>query len=226
MPESHGDLEAVRSIVDILEPFGTMERERILRWSSEKLGLMGKLTEKLNSISGASDGDIMAILFLVLRESLMERNETKRYWIKRLQTMNKIAETLADYLEYLCACVQELEESIRESDSEDEKITVELRCIGIETQLVEDVSEINNLDACCECVMIQRVTGELSTDQLKQEIENVEKQMEHARNKAELIRSCFKACTEKGNQLIQQLIALLKTMGEIRRLGSAVSEGL
>jgi hypothetical protein len=224
MPESHEDLEAVRSIVDILGPFDTAERERILRWSSEKAGLMGKLMEKFNGFTGASAGDVMAILFLAFRESIVEQNEVKRYLIKKLQEMNKIDEALADYLEYLSERSQELAESIRESDSEDAKITVELRCIGFETQLVEDISEIDYLDTYCGCVMIQRVTGELSIDQLKHEIENVEKQMETARNKAEKIKSRFKALSEKVNQLNQQLTLVLRTMRDIGRIGLAGSD--
>ena len=33
------DLEAVRTIITALEPFDEPERERIIRWASEKLGI-------------------------------------------------------------------------------------------------------------------------------------------------------------------------------------------
>jgi hypothetical protein len=37
------DLEAVRKLVEILEPFDSVARERILRWSCEKLGMPGMM---------------------------------------------------------------------------------------------------------------------------------------------------------------------------------------
>lgn len=39
MKDNLDDLEAVRKLVEILEPFDSVARERILRWSCEKLGM-------------------------------------------------------------------------------------------------------------------------------------------------------------------------------------------
>jgi len=39
MGKSTDDLEAVRVLVDTLEPFDPMDRERIVRWAREKLGM-------------------------------------------------------------------------------------------------------------------------------------------------------------------------------------------
>ncbi|MHA1531957.1 MAG: hypothetical protein ACTSR6_08160 [Candidatus Heimdallarchaeota archaeon] len=45
--------------------------------------------------------DIMATLFLVLRESIEEANEDKKYFMGKLRMMNKISEALGDYLKEL-----------------------------------------------------------------------------------------------------------------------------
>lgn len=39
MPDTHDDLDAIRTIVDALTPFDTEEQKRIARWAFEKLGL-------------------------------------------------------------------------------------------------------------------------------------------------------------------------------------------
>jgi len=39
MSSKPDDLEAVRSIADTLQPFANDDRERIIRWAREKLGM-------------------------------------------------------------------------------------------------------------------------------------------------------------------------------------------
>ena len=50
MSDKPDDLEAVRTIVSALEPFDDNEKERIIRWATEKLGL--KSTPQQTSFSG------------------------------------------------------------------------------------------------------------------------------------------------------------------------------
>ena len=39
MPQKPDDLDALRTIITALDPFDESERERIMRWASEKLGI-------------------------------------------------------------------------------------------------------------------------------------------------------------------------------------------
>ena len=39
MPDSMDDLDALRSVIEALEPFDAADRERVLRWACEKLGI-------------------------------------------------------------------------------------------------------------------------------------------------------------------------------------------
>lgn len=43
MTKQTDDLQAVRTLVEILEPFAPDDRERIIRWAREKLGMAGPL---------------------------------------------------------------------------------------------------------------------------------------------------------------------------------------
>ena len=45
--------------------------------------------------------NIMAGLFAVFRESIIETNKDKRYWLQKLKTHNEIAAALGDYLKEL-----------------------------------------------------------------------------------------------------------------------------
>ncbi len=52
MADKPDDLEAVRNLVEILGPFDSVERERILRWSREKLGLPAETAVAPSGTSG------------------------------------------------------------------------------------------------------------------------------------------------------------------------------
>ncbi|MEZ4270287.1 MAG: hypothetical protein R3C68_02255 [Myxococcota bacterium] len=46
-------------------------------------------------------GNVMEVLFLIFRESIKQVNEDKKYFLKKLQDYNKMAEALSDYLSEL-----------------------------------------------------------------------------------------------------------------------------
>jgi hypothetical protein len=52
MSSKPDDLEAVRSLADTLQPFASEDRERIIRWAREKLG-MGERSERSRRCSAA-----------------------------------------------------------------------------------------------------------------------------------------------------------------------------
>lgn len=58
--------------------------------------------------------DVMELLFSVFRESIEEQNADKQYWLNKLSEMNKIGETLGDYLTQLNDAVIEINEQCEE----------------------------------------------------------------------------------------------------------------
>lgn len=210
MPESHKDLEAVRAVVDIIEPFDSTERERIIRWSGEKLGVISGLD------TSTSSGNIMEVLFLVFRESIEEVNEDKKYFLTRLEMYNKMGEALSKYLKCLREASQELEKKVkRESDSENGKITVELKRICLETNRVKDAPDEDILLPFYECMLVQTVTAELSADQLRREIANIEAQLESVRNKRQMVTTQFENANKIASQYINLLSQVFKMMNEM-----------
>lgn len=52
MSQKPDDLSAVKAICDALEPFDEINRERIIRWASERLGLKNPIQNSLTNSSG------------------------------------------------------------------------------------------------------------------------------------------------------------------------------
>jgi len=84
------EINAIKSVVDVLGPFKAEERYRILR-------LSGDLSESSGE-SPAFPTDVMAGLFTVFRESIEQTNADKKYFLEKLAQHNKVAEALGDYL--------------------------------------------------------------------------------------------------------------------------------
>lgn len=56
MSSEKDDLEAVRALVQTLEPFKNEDRTRIIRWASEKLGISGGHTTQATTMQTAGSG--------------------------------------------------------------------------------------------------------------------------------------------------------------------------
>jgi hypothetical protein len=101
MNSSQEEQRAVQSIRDILDSFGPEERYRIL----EQV-FAGWQQDGFDSMPG---NNIMEILFIIMRESIKETNENKKYFLMKLGMYKKIAQALAEYLQDLHDASQELQ---------------------------------------------------------------------------------------------------------------------
>lgn len=50
-------------------------------------------------VQASGPENILATLFFVFKESIAEENETKRYWLNKLEEANRLGEAMAEYLE-------------------------------------------------------------------------------------------------------------------------------
>jgi hypothetical protein len=104
-----------------------------------------EFARRLNTLLASTEGqNIMATLFFVFRESIVEQNEDKKYWLTKLKEMNEIAEALADQLKYLNDRLSQLEEKKRskqyDTDDEEydpgpEKVLVDLKVLALEADV-------------------------------------------------------------------------------------------
>ena len=71
--------------------------------------LLTEFADRLGSLIGSDNGDnVLEILYLVLRESVSETSEAKKYWLKRLSEQNEMSEQVSAYLQELSRAGQEL----------------------------------------------------------------------------------------------------------------------
>ncbi len=209
MTTSRDDLDAVSAVVEILEPFNPNDRERILRWSSEKLGIPG--------------GDILGLLFFIFRESIMEQNEDKQYWLSKLKDLNAVADELSSYLEELNKASQKLSES----EVEDEKVEIKRRQINWEAlqPKTDKYSYSHSIDSHYDVEdrvdigvigLVNTRVVKLSRSEISAEIINIESERERLRNERQSISNKFQHLDQVTNQTLQGIARVLRTLGAMR----------
>jgi len=76
----------------------------------------GVLTDRLKS--GQDNKNIMETLFLVLKESIRESNEIKKYYLEKLSSMNRLSESLSAQQEAIATASQRLAKSEKKDDDD------------------------------------------------------------------------------------------------------------
>jgi hypothetical protein len=174
---------------------------------------------RLNALlKSTGDQNIDAMLFLVVKESIKDQNENKKYWLNRLAEMNKIAEAQADYLKYLQNKARQLEEKARakQDDDEDadkrgpEKVRADLKVFDLEA---DDQGAIPGCDSV-PCVTARARL--LNKDQINAEIATIEADRETVRNKRQMIATQFENANKITGQYINMLSSVLKTMKDMK----------
>ncbi|MGD8240901.1 MAG: hypothetical protein PVH68_20285 [Armatimonadota bacterium] len=88
----------------VIELLKNGKQEPALR---EWQGFVGQLRGVMGSPGGAN---IMAMIYYVMRQAIIERDEQKRYWLEKLQMQNTIGEALSEHLDELRAASEKLKE--------------------------------------------------------------------------------------------------------------------
>jgi len=172
---------------------------------------------RLNALrQSTGNSDIFAMLFMVFKESIVEQNEDKRFWLTKLQMMNTIAEALRDYLKYLNEKMSQLEEAKAKQDDEDadkrgpEKVRVDLKVFDLGA---DDRGAITGCDSIpCVTARARWVTA----DQLRNEIRKVEADRETVRNLRQMAATQFENANKISGQYINMLASILKTMKDMK----------
>jgi hypothetical protein len=180
-----------------------------------------EFARRLNTLLASTEGqNIMATLFFVFRESIVEQNEDKKYWLTKLKEMNEIAEALADQLKYLNDRLSQLEEKKRskqyDTDDEEydpgpEKVLVDLKVLALEA---DDRGVIAGCDSI-PCVTARAQL--LNKDEINALVSTIEADRETVRNKRQMIATQFENANKIGGQYINMLASVLKTTKETNK---------
>lgn len=151
-------------------------------------------------------GNIMEALFLVFRQSIKQTNEDKKYFLKKLQEYNIMAEQLSDYLSELVEESQALS-SKAAGAKYPEKVTHPVTVKSFDT---------STLNSSGEMVQMSSATKNLDRAGLNDTIKDVESMQETIRNKRQMASTAFQNFDQKANQLYNLMSSVLKVMNEMR----------
>lgn len=174
-------------------------------------------TRRLNALlESTGEQNIIATLYFVFRESIVQQNEDKKYFLNKLAETNKIAEAQGEYLNYLQNKARQLEEAKAKQDDEDadkrgpEKVRADLKVFDLEA---DDRGAITRCDSIpCVTARPRRITA----DELHSEIGKVEADRETVRNRRQMFTSQFENANQKAGQYRYMLSSVLKTMNEMK----------
>lgn len=169
----------------------------------------GEFVKRLKALVAAFPyGNVMEVLFLVFRESIKETNEDKKYFLKKLQDYNTMAEELSEYLSHLVDESQRLS-AASAGAKYPEKVT-----IGIEVRKFD----LSTLDASGNVRQVNGFPQTRTVDRagMNDTIKDVESMQETVRNKRQMASTSFQNFDQKANQLYNLMASVLKVMNEMR----------
>jgi hypothetical protein len=178
-----------------------------------------EFARRLNALlESAGDQNIMATLYFVFRESIVQQNEDKKYWLIRLKEMNKIAEAQADYLKYLQDRLKRLEEKARAKQDDDEdaekrgpdKVGADLKAFDLGA---DDRGAISGCDSV-PCVTPRARL--LNKDEINALVSTIEADRETVRNERQMCTSQFENANQRASQYMNMLSSVIKTMNEMK----------
>jgi len=179
----------------------------------------GKFTE----LEAGGSGDWLAMLVEVFKESRRDTQENQKYFLKRLEERNKINDAIQEYLRDLEAAARKLHEKVRRANEDDKSqqyVLVETKDFDVGPQ-AQAIGRNGNLITSDAANSSKKQLGKCDLNNL---IKDVDMMGTRSRNEADKIKGHFQAWTEKGNQVDQQLSAVLRTMKDVRRIGVGGSD--
>ena len=161
---------------------------------------------KFAQLEANGEGDWLALLFEVFKESRRDVQENQKYWLKRLEERNKINDALQEYMGQLNEQSRKLNEKVRGASGDDGKQKVRV--------------EIRRFDTPAAA----KSSAELGRSELNDLIKEVDAKAQRSRNETDKIKGFFDAWSEKASQVDQQLTSILRTMKDVRRIGVGGSD--
>jgi hypothetical protein len=156
------EINAIKSVVDLLGPFKAEERNRILR-------LSGDLSESSQE-NLAFPTDVMGALFAAFKESIEQTNSDKKYFLQKLAEYNKISEALGDYLAELAESLLPENGGGCNDDAENE-VEVKSLSVDVANKLVQYDDKIEVSDAVFERTQKLRLTPKKMYVEIKRNLD-------------------------------------------------------
>ncbi|MBN1960201.1 MAG: hypothetical protein JW841_04585 [Deltaproteobacteria bacterium] len=167
---------------------------------------------KFLSLPIPPNGNIMESLLQVIKDTIVDANEDKRYRLMKLNNFNKIADALSQQLKVANDANQKLtldEKGKKGDDLADCRVPYTAR-----TYSTRDVG------ADGQAVLLSEETEHCSRSSLGAKTKDIERQQEEVRNNRQMEQTAFQAIDQRVNQLYQIAAGVSKTMNEMRSQGA------
>ncbi len=152
------------------------------------------------------DGNIMETLLLVIKGSIQEANEDKKYYLRKLKNFNKISEALSDQLSDLADASSKLADKEKHTKHPNKK------SVGIDMTLYDT----KTVGPDGEPIETKHITESVTRQSLGTRMKEIEGAQEEVRNNRQEAQTAYQSVDQKVNQLYQIMGQVSKTMNEKR----------
>ena len=151
-------------------------------------------------------GNIMETLLVVMKDSMRESNEDKRYYLQRMRLFNVIGEALSQEMHKLSMVMSTLRARGKDEDNEPTVDVGEIRMFSPK-EIGPDGMPVSNAES---------YTGQKTQFQLSAISKDLETRQEDLRNNRQMAQTAFQTADQRTNQLMNIMSTVLKTMNEMR----------
>lgn len=178
-------------------------------FANPNAGTQAEFVERMRGLLAQfPHGNVMEVLFLVFRESIKQTNEDKKYFLKKLQDYNKMAEALSEYLSQLVEDSQRLSAAAA-GQKYPEKVTISINVSRFDLTTLDSSGNVRQMSGYPTTKTVDRAG-------LNDTIKDVESMQESIRNKRQMASTAFQNFDQKANQLYTLMSSVLKVMNEMR----------
>ncbi|MBC8145060.1 MAG: hypothetical protein H7X80_05700 [bacterium] len=168
----------------------------------------------------ASDADRKALLYLVMRESIKQMQEDKKFYLAKLNAHNEAAKALSDELVELTAASASLAAAEKGPEEDNAPCTLPA-CVQFKAKYDAILAKRRASGLPSKPLAAIRTRGDLS-----QRMRELEAQQEEIRNKRTQDQTAFQNFDQKTNQLMNMLSSIVKEMADMRSIGKSNRTGL
>lgn len=179
--------------------------------------LQAELTDRLSTLIESEGGEnILATLFLVVKESVFEMSEEKKYWLDRLSEQNAMSERLSEYMKELSEAGQELGR-IEQAGRVSTVATVLVTVRTFDPVWLDTLGEppgVRPATVCDPCLATRETT--LNAEQIQREQEAVLGILRRLETAMEATRTGQAGIERRSGQAVDMLAEVLKDVVEGR----------
>jgi hypothetical protein len=178
--------------------------------------LRAEFTDRLSTFIESEGGEnIMETLFVVVKESVSELDEEKKYWLDRLSEQNTMSERLSEYMKELSDAGQELSRIQRADQAATATVPVTARIFDpVWLDTLRGPPTGMRATVCDPCLATRETT--LNAEQIQREQESVLGILRHLQGALKETRTGLAEIERRSDEVVGMLADVLRNVDEKR----------